>query len=33
VTEREKLLSGEFYDSRDPELLEMYYQAKELLRE
>ncbi|MCH6199417.1 sugar O-acetyltransferase [Aquiflexum sp. LQ15W] len=33
MTEREKLLSGEFYNSRDPELLEMYHQAKELLKQ
>lgn len=31
MTEREKLLSGKYYNSRDPELLEMYHQAKELL--
>ena len=33
MTEREKLLSGEFYNSRDQELLEMYHQAKELLKQ
>ncbi len=33
MTEREKLLAGEFYNSRDPELLEMYHQAKALLQE
>jgi len=33
MTEREKLLAGEFYNSRDPELLEMYHQAKELLKQ
>lgn len=31
MTEREKLLAGEFYNSRDPELVEMYHQAKEIL--
>ncbi len=33
MTEREKLLAGDFYNSRDPELLEMYHEAKEMLRE
>ena len=33
MTEREKLLAGEYYNSRDPELLEMYHQAKELLKQ
>ncbi|MCS4436668.1 sugar O-acetyltransferase [Aquiflexum gelatinilyticum] len=33
MTEREKLLAGEFYNSRDTELLEMYHQAKELLKQ
>lgn len=33
MTEREKLLKGEFYNSRDPELIEMYHRAKEILRE
>jgi maltose O-acetyltransferase len=28
VTEREKMLAGEPYDSRDPELLEMYHRAR-----
>ena len=32
MTEREKLLAGEYYNSRDSELLEMYHHAKELLR-
>lgn len=30
-TEREKMLSGELYDSRDPELLQMYHKARKLL--
>lgn len=33
MTEREKLLAGEFYNSRDPELIELYHQAKELLKQ
>lgn len=33
MTEREKLLRGEYYNSRDPELIEMYHRAKEILRE
>ncbi len=32
MTEREKLLNGENYDTRDPELLELYHEAKELLK-
>ncbi|MCL6261551.1 sugar O-acetyltransferase [Aquiflexum sp. TKW24L] len=32
MTEKEKLLAGEFYNSRDPELLEMYHQAKGLIQ-
>ena len=31
MTEKEKMLSGEFYDSRDPELLKMYHNARKLL--
>ena len=33
MSEREKLLKGEIYNSRDPELIEMYHRAKEILRE
>lgn len=33
MTEREKMLNGERYDSRDPELLEMYHRSKRLLQE
>jgi maltose O-acetyltransferase len=33
MTEREKLFAGEYYNSRDPELLEIYHQAKELLKQ
>jgi hypothetical protein len=29
MTEREKLLSREYYNSRDSELQEMYHQAKQ----
>ncbi|PRY88136.1 sugar O-acetyltransferase [Mongoliibacter ruber] len=32
MTEREKLLNGDFYNSRDTELLEMYHQSKELIQ-
>lgn len=32
-SEKEKMLDGEVYDSRDPELLERYYIARELLLE
>lgn len=30
-SEKEKMLDGEVYDSRDPELLERYHIARELL--
>lgn len=33
MTEKEKMLHGEFYDSRDPELLKMYHHARKLLKE
>lgn len=33
MTEKEKMLSGEFYNSRDPELIKMYHRARELLKE
>ncbi len=32
MTEKEKMLAGQFYDSRDPELLEMYHQVREKLK-
>ncbi len=32
MTEKEKMLHGEFYNSRDPELLEMYFRAKKLMQ-
>jgi maltose O-acetyltransferase len=32
MTEKEKLLAADFYNSRDPELLELYHQAKELVQ-
>lgn len=32
-TEREKMLTGEFYNPRDVELLEMYHVARKLLFE
>jgi len=31
MTEKQKMMSGELYDSRDPELIEMYHRAKALL--
>lgn len=33
MTEREKLLRGENYNSRDPELLVMYHRARKLIRQ
>ena len=33
MTEKSKMLSGEFYDSRDPELLDMYRRARRLVKE
>lgn len=30
-TEKEKMLNGEIYDTRDPELIEMYHKARSLL--
>ena len=33
MTEKEKMLSGELYDSRDPELLGMYHRARKLLNQ
>ncbi|MCB4808135.1 sugar O-acetyltransferase [Tamlana sp. 62-3] len=32
MTEKQKMLNGDFYDSRDPELLKMYHNAKKLLK-
>jgi len=32
MTEKEKMLNGEFYNSRDPELLKMYHRARKLLK-
>jgi maltose O-acetyltransferase len=32
MTEREKMLAGEFYHSRDPELLAMYHRCRKLLK-
>ena len=31
MTEKEKMLKGDYYDSRDPELIEMYHKARKLL--
>ncbi len=33
MTEKEKMLAGDFYDSRDPELLTLYHTARKLLLE
>ncbi|MBS9525825.1 sugar O-acetyltransferase [Litoribacter alkaliphilus] len=33
MTEKEKMLNGEFYDSRDPELIRIYHKARKLLLE
>ena len=32
MTEREKMLDGQIYNSRDPELLAMYHRARKLLK-
>jgi maltose O-acetyltransferase len=32
MTEKDKMLSGQYYDSRDPELLELYHQVREKLK-
>lgn len=33
MTEKEKMLKGENYNSRDPELIELYHKARGLIRE
>lgn len=33
MTEKEKMLHGDYYDSRDSELIKMYHKARKLLRE
>lgn len=33
MTEKEKMLNGEFYNSRDSELLKIYHRARKLLKE
>lgn len=33
MTEKQKMLNGDFYDSRDAELLQIYHRAKKLLKE
>ncbi|MGX1929441.1 sugar O-acetyltransferase [Flagellimonas sp. 2504JD4-2] len=33
MTEKQKMLNGDFYDSRDPELLSMYHKARKLLQQ
>jgi len=32
MTEKQKMMNGNFYDSRDPELLKMYHDARKLLK-
>jgi len=32
MTEKEKMLNGDYYNSRDPELLNLYYRARKLLK-
>lgn len=32
MTEKEKMLNGDFYNSRDPELIKMYHDARRLLK-
>ena len=33
MTEKQKMLKGEYYDSRDPELIKMYHTARKLVGE
>lgn len=33
MTEKEKMLNGEYYNSRDPELIKTYHKARKLLKE
>lgn len=33
MTEKEKMLAGEYYDSRDSELIKLYHKARKLLKE
>ncbi|HPE82472.1 MAG TPA: sugar O-acetyltransferase [Aequorivita sp.] len=33
MTEKEKMLNGDYYDSRDPELIKMYHKARKLLKQ
>ncbi len=32
MTEKEKMMNGDFYDSRDPELISMYHSARKLIK-
>lgn len=32
MTEKEKMLNGDFYNSRDPELIRLYHKARKLLK-
>ncbi|MDN5203505.1 sugar O-acetyltransferase [Fulvivirgaceae bacterium BMA10] len=33
MTEKQKMLNGEFYNSRDPELIEIYHKARKLMHQ
>ena len=33
MTEKEKMLNGDYYNSRDKELLKVYHKARQLLKE
>jgi maltose O-acetyltransferase len=33
MTEKEKMLNGDYYNARDPELIKMYHNARRLLKE
>ena len=33
MTEKEKMLNGECYNSRDPELIALYHKARKLLKD
>ena len=33
MTEKEKMLNGEYYNSRDPELIKIYHKARKLLKQ
>nr|BFF40231.1 hypothetical protein BACY1_20360 [Tenacibaculum mesophilum] len=33
MTEKQKMLNGDYYNSRDPELIKVYHKARKLLKE